>query len=240
MKDFTFQRGTKSFHLSNRDFEEFHGITLACITLNEEKDIVDFLKHIKPYVKRIVLIDGGSTDRTIELATTLVDCLKLVPFNGHLGNQKNNAISLSLTDWTLFLDPDERLPEKVLKKLPEMIEQDEYDCYSFPRKEILSGQENKIPYPDYQDRLFRTYCRYVRVIHHELVGYKKKFIVPVDEGMDIIHAKELDRHKKINMGHQCFEVHYKHEMSAPGSQLKDSFQKEYPHLNIDFQPKKSV
>jgi len=221
MKKFTFNTGTRSFNLVDRDYSEFHGITLAFIAMDEEKDIVDFLKHVRPFVKRIVMIDGGSKDRTVELAKPLVDLLQVVPFIGHLGNLKNRAIEYSFTDWTLFLDPDERLSEKTIRDLPSLIEQDEYDCYSFPRREFLSGEENTKPYPDYQDRLFRTYCRYIRPIHHELVGYKKKCVLPVDSGMDIAHIKGLERHKMRNTGHIAFEVHLKHEISYPGKQLID-------------------
>lgn len=223
--------GNLSLSIEDRTFEEFHGITMACITLNEQEDIVGFLDHVKPYVQKIVMIDGGSTDKTVELAAPLVDNLIKVPFKGHLGNQKNMSISLVETDWTLFLDPDERLPEHVLKMLPELVNQDEFDCYTFPRMEYLSGKKNLLPYPDYQDRLFRTYCRYVRPIHHELVGYKKKYVFPINEGYDMIHSKRLERHKSRNSGHSLFEKKYKHEMSYPGAQLKETYIKKFPALN---------
>ena len=231
METFNLEGDSLKFTILNRSFKEFHGITMACITLNEQEDIVDFLMHVKPYVDRIVMIDGGSTDKTVELAAPLVDYMTVVPFKGHLGNQKNASIALSQTDWTLFLDPDERLPEVVLKMLPDLINQDQFDVYSFPRREFLSGIENKVPYPDYQDRLFRSYCRYVRPIHHELVGYKKKCTLPTDAGYDMIHSKRLKRHKNRNLGHMYFERQFKHEMSYPGAQLEDSFKTVFPILN---------
>ena len=231
MEKISIKLNDKNMYILNRTFEEYHGLTLACITLNEAKDIVPFLTHIRPIVNSIVMVDGGSTDATVELALPLADTMKIVPFEGHLGNQKNMAIALSFTDWTLFLDPDERLTPQAIAKIPEWINQDEYDCYSFPRREFLSGTENAKPFPDYQDRLFRTYCRYVRPIHHELVGYKKKYIIPVNQGIEIIHSKSNERHNARNVGHRCFELHYKHEMSYPGTQLKDSFIKEFPWLN---------
>ena len=231
MEKFTIQGEARKFDLVNRSFDEFHGITMAFITLNEEKDIVGFLNHIKPYVDKIVMVDGGSSDKTIELATPLVDKIKIIPFDGHLGNQKNNAIALSRTDWTLFLDPDERLTQKALDSLRTYIEQDKYDCYSYPRREFLSGKENPSVYPDRQERLFRTYCRYVRPIHHELVGYKSRYVIPEDSGIELTHNKELDRHRNRNSGHNFFQIHYKHEMSYPGAQLKDTFTKQFPFYN---------
>lgn len=236
MKHFSFRNDNREFHLVDRTYEELHGITLAFIALDEEKDIVEFIKHARPLVDRIVMIDSGSRDRTIELAKPLVDLLQVVPFIGHLGNIKNRAIEHVFTDWTLFLDPDERLQEGIIKDLRSMIDQDEFDCYSFPRREFLSGKENPTPYPDYQDRLFRTYCRYIRPVHHELVGYKNKKTIPVDSGMDILHMKEMDRHMMRNRGHIAFEIHLKHELGFPGAQLKDSREVRYPYLNTDWRP----
>jgi hypothetical protein len=236
MKKFYFKNDTRDFSLVDRTYEEFHGITLAFIALDEERDIVEFLKHVRPLVSRIVMIDGGSRDKTVERAKPLVDLLQVIPFVGHLGNLKNRAIEHVFTDWTLFLDPDERLSDGLVKEIPGMIEQDEFDCYSFPRREFLSSKENLIPYPDYQDRLFRTYCRYIRPIHHELVGYKNKCTIAPDSGREILHIKEFDRHTMRNRGHVAFEIHLKHEMGFPSAQLKDSRELRYPYLNTDWRP----
>jgi len=220
----------KTYRLIDQEFKEYHGITMVGMVMNEEKNIVDFLKHIRPVVDKIVLIDGGSNDKTVELAIPLVDCLKVIPFKGHHANQKNRAIELSHTDWTLLMDADEKLSDKLAKEFRGMIEQDEYDCYSFPRREYRDGKEDNSVYPDYQDRLFRTYCRLVRPIHHELVGYRKKKKIPENSGMDIIHSKSEEKHKSRNTSYSFFERHYKYEIGSPGAQLEESFSKKYPQL----------
>lgn len=213
----------KSFHVLQRDFDEFHGVTAAVITMNEEDNIVEFLQHIRPLVKRIVLVDGGSSDRTVELAEPLVDALKIIPFNGHFGEQKNNAVKMCYTDWVLFLDPDERLDKPAYDKIEEWINQDEYDCYAFPRREFRDGKEDESVYPDYQRRLFRTYCRYVRPVHEELVGYKKEKQLEKNKGLDILHSKPERRHAVRNASYSYFEAHYIHECGKPGQQSKDTF-----------------
>ena len=42
--------------------------TAIIMTKNEEKNIVDCLKSMKGFAKRCVVIDCGSTDKTVELA----------------------------------------------------------------------------------------------------------------------------------------------------------------------------
>ena len=218
MKRILLNHEGKQFKLRARPFEEFHGITLACITLNESANIVDFINHAKPHVKKIVMIDGESSDNTVELALPLIDSLNVMQFTGHFGNQKNNALRLCSTDWVLFLDPDERLSEALIKQLPDLINQDEFDCYAFPRREFINGEEQKEVYPDYQDRLFRAYCRYVRPVHEELVGYHKKKFLPKGEPAEIIHIKSEVRHKERNGSYRYFQAHYNNEFGKPGTQ----------------------
>ena len=225
MQGIKFEYENKTFPLVYRKFGEFHGLTLVFITMNEEHLIESFIKHARRFVNSIKMVDGGSTDRTVQLARPLVDGLEVVNFNGHFSNQKNNAIRMSSSDWTIVLDPDEKLPDKVIEKIPEFINSNEYDCYSFPRKELLDNKENTKIYPDYQDRLFRTYCRYVRPVHHELVGFKNRCILPVDQGMDIIHSKYSTRHSVRNVAYRYFQKHYAYEQGEPGKQGKDFFDK---------------
>lgn len=207
-----------------RTFEEFHGITACVITLNEEKKIVGFLEQIKPLVKSIVMIDGGSNDGTVQLAAPYVDILKVFPFKGHFGNQKNRALMMCRTDWVLFLDPDETLSIKLCKKLSSLIDQDEYDCYAFPRCEFIDGKEYNWVYPDYQDKLFRTYCRYIRPVHEEVVGFKNRLKIPKNADLDILHQKERERHDDRNSKYDYFSYNYYHEVGEPGVQTKETCQ----------------
>lgn len=224
MQNLTIKSDNLEFQLVKREWEEFHGITAAFITMNEEDNIIEFLKHIRPLVSRIVMIDGGSSDKTVELAESYVDTLKIVPFRGHFAEQKNVALRSVYTDWTLFLDPDERFCDEVYKNIPAMIEQNEIDCYKFPRREMIDGEENTEPYPDYQARLFRTYCRFIRPIHEEVVGCKEIKELPQDGKNDIMHLKKKDRHIKRNGSYPFFGMHYIHEIGQPGEQTKDTIE----------------
>jgi glycosyltransferase involved in cell wall biosynthesis len=222
VKQVTVNSDNLQFNLVEREWEEYHGITAAFITLNEEEQIVSFLKHIRPLVGRIVMIDGGSVDDTVKLAEKYVDTLKIIPFKGHFAEQKNAAMRLVYTDWTLFLDPDERFSDAAFKQIPDMIEQDKIDCYKFPRREMIDGEENKGPYPDIQARLFRTYCRFIRPIHEEVVGWKECKELDKDSSFDIMHNKTSGRHQSRNGTYPLFGMHYIHEWGKPGEQTKDT------------------
>jgi glycosyltransferase involved in cell wall biosynthesis len=122
-----------------RSYDEYHGITLCSVILNEEKYIKDFLEYYKPYVKSIVIIDGGSSDRTVEVATPIADRIRIRKFDGHYSNQANRAVEMAETDWILLMDCDERLEKPALENLNNMINQEEADCWAFPRKNFIDG-----------------------------------------------------------------------------------------------------
>ena len=96
--------------------------TAIIMTKNEEKNIVDCLKSMKGFAKRCVVIDCGSTDKTIELAKELgADVYNhefeyyAKQFNWGLDNCDVN------TEWIIRLDADERFPEELNKELEKLI-----------------------------------------------------------------------------------------------------------------------
>jgi glycosyltransferase involved in cell wall biosynthesis len=214
----------------HRSYEELHGITLCCVIQNEEKEIRDFLEYHKPYVNSIAIIDGGSSDRTIEFATMLADDIQIKTFDGHYSNQANRVLEMAKTDWILLMDCDERLEPDSLKNLGNLINQETYDCYSFPRKNIIDGKVDVSHGVDYQERLFRSYCRRVRPVHGEVVGYKNKKELANEDGNFIVHIKNNSRHEARNRGYLMYEYKFRHELGEPGAQTKSTFETKYPHL----------
>jgi glycosyltransferase involved in cell wall biosynthesis len=213
-------------------WEERHGITMCIITLNEEREIKECLEHHRPYVDKIVMIDGGSTDKTTRLAAPLVDNLIVRKFDGHYSNQANRAIENVKTDWILLVDSDERFGVDFLKRMRGFIDQEVVDCYSFPRTNYIDGVLIKDPAQDYQERLYRSYCRRIRPVHGEVVGYKNKVLLPCEEGNFIIHKKTRDRHELRNKLYALFELKFINEMGEPGSQALESFYEKFPYLRL--------
>ena len=94
--------------------------SLSAIILarNEEQHIVDVLIAFNALMKFLV-IDDGSTDRTVELAESLGAVVIPHPLNNDWSQQRRFGISQASFDWILFIDADERvspeLNEEILK-----------------------------------------------------------------------------------------------------------------------------
>jgi len=132
-------------------------ISLCLIIQNEEDCIIDSLDNCAKYVDEIILLDGGSTDRTQELVVDY-PMVKLYehPFdNFHW--QKNRCIARASCGWVLFKDADEFFEKDVLENLQRLAaDHPEYDAFAFPRKTYIDGHLINVLDHDYKTRFWKT------------------------------------------------------------------------------------
>ena len=98
--------------------------TVLILTKNEETDIERCIRSVEGWVKRIVIVDSGSTDRTVEIAERLgVEIVRHEPFVDY-GRQFNWAIdNLRIkTTWVFRLDADEVITPELRKELEKELE----------------------------------------------------------------------------------------------------------------------
>lgn len=96
--------------------------TAIIMTKNEEKNIVDCLKSMQGFAKRCVVIDCGSTDKTVELAKELGADVYFHEFE-YYARQFNWGIDNCdiTTEWIIRLDADERFPKELNRELEKII-----------------------------------------------------------------------------------------------------------------------
>lgn len=82
-------------------------ISVCIIAKNEEKHIEECCKHLIPYKFEIVLIDTGSSDRTVELAQKYTDKIYHFDWCSDFSAAKNYAMGKASHDWILSIDCDE-------------------------------------------------------------------------------------------------------------------------------------
>jgi glycosyltransferase involved in cell wall biosynthesis len=130
-------------------------ITATIITLDEERNIVRAIESLR-CVDEILIVDSGSTDRTVELARNLGARIIEANWRGYSA-QKNWAAEQAANEWVLSLDADEALSEALegeiwnLKKTGPR-----YDAYTMPRLARYLGRWilHSGWYPDRKIRLY--------------------------------------------------------------------------------------
>ncbi|MGF9915647.1 glycosyltransferase [Paenibacillus ehimensis] len=82
-------------------------LSLCMIVKDEEKTLRRCLDSVKGLVDEIIVVDTGSTDKTVEIASEFTDHVYLFQWINDFAAAKNEAISKSTAKWILVLDADE-------------------------------------------------------------------------------------------------------------------------------------
>lgn len=180
-------------------------ISAAIITFNEERNIARALESLR-CCDEIVVVDSGSTDRTVELATKLGARVIDMAWRGYSG-QKNYASDQCEHDWVLSLDADEALSEALEGEIWQIKKNGPaFDAYTMPRLAQYLGRWilHSGWYPDRKIRLFdRRRAKWVGEYVHEsvaaegTVGHLKSNILHFTCNSLSEHLKTMDRYTTL-------------------------------------------
>ena len=82
--------------------ERADNITVVILTKNEEKDIVDAIKNAQKLTEKVLIVDSGSTDKTVALAEANNAKVVYRAWDNDFAAQRNFALQHVDTDWILF------------------------------------------------------------------------------------------------------------------------------------------
>ncbi|HTS77971.1 MAG TPA: glycosyltransferase family 2 protein [Bryobacteraceae bacterium] len=146
-------------------------ISATIITYNEERNVARAIESLR-CADEIVVVDSGSSDRTVELAEKLGARVVESPWPGY-AKQKNFAAEQAQHDWILSLDADESLSEALEGEIWQVKKNGpRYDAYTMPRMAQYLGRwiRHSGWYPDRKVRLYdRRKCTWVGEFVHETV-----------------------------------------------------------------------
>lgn len=135
-------------------------LSVVLATYNEEKNLPGCLDSIEDLADEIIIVDGGSIDKTLEIAKKFGAKVVVTdnPPIFHINKQK--AIDMATSDWILQLDADERVTPELQSEIKLTIEQlnnETIDGYWIPRENFFLGRflMKGGQYPDYTLRLYR-------------------------------------------------------------------------------------
>lgn len=146
-------------------------ITATIITFNEERNVARVIESLR-CADEILVLDSGSNDRTVEIATKLGARVEEASWHGYAA-QKNIAAELAKNDWILALDADESLSEALEAEIWHIKKTGpRFDGYTVPRLAQYLGRWilHSGWYPDRKVRLFnRKKAKWVGDFVHESV-----------------------------------------------------------------------
>lgn len=132
-------------------------ISVTLATYNEEKNIAGCLESVKNLADEIVIVDGTSKDKTVEIARDLGAkvIVRENPKIFHINKQIAN--DNATMPWILQMDADEKITPELAAEIKEKIKNENVNGYWIPRKNYFLGRflMKGGQYPDYTIRLYR-------------------------------------------------------------------------------------
>ncbi|MEC7727545.1 MAG: O-antigen ligase family protein [Pseudomonadota bacterium] len=113
-------------------------VSATIITKNEEDHISDCLRSARLVADEIIVLDSGSTDRTVELARQLADVVEVTDWPG-FGVQKQRALEKATGEWVLSLDADERITPELAREINHNLAEPDADAYRLPWAVTIYG-----------------------------------------------------------------------------------------------------
>ncbi len=96
--------------------EKLYTLSVIIITKNEEDRIEKCLSSVKDIADEIIIVDSGSTDKTLEIAAKYTDNISSTDWPGY-GIQKQRALDKAECEWVLSLDADEALTPELKQEI---------------------------------------------------------------------------------------------------------------------------
>lgn len=150
-------------------------ISVCMIVKNEERFLKRCLESIAKFVDEIIIVDTGSTDKTIEIAKKFTEKIYSYNWESDFAKARNFSISKASYDWIFVVDADESVIELDRKKVE----------LELNNSKLLVGRIERInPFEDsdgihiYKERVNRLFNKnqfeYSGKIHEQIV-YKADY-----------------------------------------------------------------
>lgn len=169
-------------------------LTVIIPTFNEERNIENCIKSVL-WANEIIIADGSSTDRTVEIAKNFNARILNFPPEGYADPIRQKAVYQAKNDWILFLDADEIIPLDLAKKMSEIVKNNsDFDIIYIPRENYFFGQSlHGAGWGVNQDILPRMFRKGAIVFDNQIHGFEhpvpdsKRMLISEDFSLHIIH-----------------------------------------------------
>ncbi|HLD05809.1 MAG TPA: glycosyltransferase [Candidatus Nanoarchaeia archaeon] len=180
-------------------------LSLCMIAKNEEEDLPRCLEAAKPFVDEIIVVDTGSTDKTVEIAKKYTKNVFHFKWINDFSAARNESLKHATGNWVLILDADETISPEDFKRVRELMEFEDVDGYALIQRNyrhqsllyVTNATDPKDPYahgmPCFDDnkiiRLFRRKkeISFVYQVHEAVGPSLKKIGYKVQPTNIIIH-----------------------------------------------------
>lgn len=169
----------------------------ACmIVKNEEELLPQCLDSIKDVVDEIIIVDTGSTDRTVEIAESYGAKIYHHPWTGSFSESRNHSIKYATCDWILIVDADEELEKDDIPLLRTVLKNEDCTTIFF---QVLSDLPTGVSKNASQRVFRRGKGHYDGIVHNQLVCEGKALVTQIKLyhcGYNLDEERMRKKHKR--------------------------------------------
>ncbi|MEG0774525.1 glycosyltransferase family 2 protein [Clostridium sp.] len=183
-------------------------ISLCMIVKNEEKLLSKCLDGIKELVDEIVIVDTGSTDRTIEIAKKYTNSIYNFQWVNDFSAARNFAFSKATKEYIFWLDADDIITEDNKEKFKTLKQELSNDIdYVTAIYDYSISDDGKVLTSFRLNRIVKNFKGFYwhNIIHEDLIAWGNK----IDSAIHLTHLKNhYDCERNINFIRQKMNSGY--------------------------------
>ena len=181
-------------------------LSVCMIVKNEEKILEQCLNCVKEFADEIIIVDTGSSDKTVELAKKFTDKVYNFKWCNDFSKARNFSFEKASLDYVCWLDADDYINKENLEKIKKLKNSNNNNADVYMCKYGMCFDEQNNPqFIYYRERILR------RNLNFKWQGFIHEAICPVGEieYTDILiehHSREKSNPKR-NL--QIYQYHIK-------------------------------
>src|SRR5262249_23210365 len=130
-------------------------LTLSMIVKNEEKYLAQCLDSVKGIADEIVIVDTGSTDKTVEIAKSYGAEVYHFDWTDDCSEARNECLKYCTGDWVLWLDADEALEPSSAAPMREAMVRPQFGSFLMQIVNFMTEGSTNDVFTHHPCRLFR-------------------------------------------------------------------------------------
>lgn len=162
-------------------------LSICMIVKNEEENLPPLLKSIEPLGAELVVVDTGSTDRTVEIAKSAGAKVVTWAWRSDFAAARNVSLDHARAPWVLWLDADDRLPSESVEKVLRIASQPPERGVSFLIKNTTDAGSTGSEFS--QIRMFPNHprLRFTGAVHEQVYPALVALGLPFDYTEIMVH-----------------------------------------------------
>jgi tetratricopeptide (TPR) repeat protein len=143
----------------------------ACLIVKDEEELLpNCLRSIRDWVDEIVVVDTGSTDRTVEIAESFGARVFHQPWEGDFSKHRNYSMSQATSEWIFVIDADEEFLQEDIAKLQPVLRDERFGIVVIDVINVYPDSPANLTFLPSM-RLFRRKLnlKYDGIVHNQLV-----------------------------------------------------------------------